>query len=209
MPLTIPFLRFTQCPSLERLIAFERVSWPEDEQASPAQLADRLRSFPDGIFMLSAGGKDIAQFTCAPKSLGDLSQISSFAQGRDLGVDLESKDLWGMNLVVRPEYQGMGYAPLILEHALRWAVDQGYRSLSGGGTCSGYAQLLREGTVSSITVYAQQGLNPVVRTFKKAAKNLGHSFESFDPIKNYWPEDVGSAGYGVMMRITFANQKHN
>jgi len=202
-----PKVEITQAPSFERLLEFEKNSWPEEEQATPEQIEGRLNDFPKGIFMLSVDGKDVAQYTSAPKNIGDIDKIDSFKRMRDLPVDLTSKILWGVNIAALPGYQGNGYAAKLIDHALSWARDNGYVGHAGGVTCYGYARRHEEHKVSDIEDYMSKGLNPATRLFRRAAESLGMYYWQSEPIKDYWPEDIDSEGYGVMTYIGLQGDK--
>lgn len=197
--------RLEQSPSLERLADFEAASWPEGERASREDLQRRLESFPEGIFMLSDDGVDVAQTTVSPKEVGDPNNISSFERMRDLEVDRTSKTLWMTNVSRRmgSAFRGRGYGEAILTGAFAWSRDQGYESLIAGVTCDGYHAAREAGTVKSIEEYMDKGMNPALNAFQKAAKQVGASLTYEQPIPDYWPEDASSEGYGVMVSVDF------
>lgn len=189
-----------QSPDLERLIAFEQLSWTEENQAKPDELSKRLRNFPNGIFVLSDGDTDVAQVTVSPKSYG-AEMMTSFQAMRDLPIDFDSLSLWVTNVAVLPDQQGRGYATQLLTEVLIWAISQGYQDCAAVVTCDGYAKHLISSEVSNIHEYMAKKLNPALKVFERIATRGDWQFEHTAPIANYWPEDVGSAGYGVMVRI--------
>lgn len=202
-------------PTLEQLLVFEKISWPEEEQATPDQIEQRLNDFPDGMFMLTVNGEMAAQVTVSPKDIRDPDTINKFVSMRDMSVDKESPILWGTNMATPPEHKGKGYTSRLMKEVFKWANESGkYTTFMGGVTCDNYAELLKKGQVSSIEDYMEKNLNPGLNLFKSVARKfkddtgqnlfLHHS----DPITNYWEEDIASSGYGVMIAVDFPNKDY-
>lgn len=192
----------TQEPSLDRLTSFEKASWPEHEQASTSDLQQRLNAFPEGVFILSDNGTDVAQVTLSPKNIV-LEDITSFERMRDLPVNRESTSAWVTNLAARTgeEFRGKGYARTLLTEVVRWANRNGINMIAAGVTCAGYAKLLKSGEVTSIEDYLAQNRNPALKTFQSAAKANGCQCWHSTALANYWEIDEDSHGYGVLVVI--------
>lgn len=191
-----------QKPTLTQLVDFERASWPKHEQTTLEELEKRLATFPEGIFILTENGVDVAQVTISPKPIV-LKNVTSFEAMRDLPVKPKSKSLWITNIAVRKgkEYRGNGYGRTLLTHVVAWAKAEGYHLIAAGVTCPGYSEALRKGEVQSIHDYLAQNKNSALRTFQSAAKANGCKFWHSTPLENYWPIDKDSAGYGVLTVI--------
>lgn len=196
-------MKIIQAPDLSRLLAFEKASWPQDLQASEAELAKRLEAFPQGIFLLAVDAKDVVQITVSPKQLPPAKDITSFEKMRDLPVDLASKDLWVTNIAAKQgqEYRGKGYATVLMSRVVSWAIENGYNSILAGVTCSGFANARAQGQIVSIQEYLDQGMNPALRVFQKAANQNNCQHQHTGPLKDYWLNDQGSEGYGVLISI--------
>lgn len=177
-------------PSIERLLAFEKVSWPKDLRATKEDLQKRKDEFGIGIFLMVVGNTDVAQVTISPKKLP--KKITSFEQMRDLPVDEKSMDLWFTNIAVKEDRRGEGYAKKMIKYILKWAWLQGYCDVHTGVTCHGYKERKEAGEVKDIEDYMEQKMNPALNLFPKALWKV---------IKNYWPEDEGSEGYGVVLKV--------
>lgn len=195
-----------QTPSLDELIAFERVSWDPSEQASEQELAARLEAFPEGIFMLRADGENVTQITVLPKVLPANEQIEGFEHLSTISIDRSSKRLWTANMAARPEVgQGKGYPKQLLAHVICWAAEHGYESMAGCATCHRFAEMLQKGRVASIDEYMARGMNPVVRIFDAAAeiaraRGVRCASWHLAPKKDAWT-DASSAGWGVIVGI--------
>lgn len=164
---------------IDRLVEFEKESWPEALRATREQLAERVEAFPEGIFILSENGTDIAQVTVSPKAVLPLEYLTSFAHMRDLPVDRSSLNLWVTNLAVAEGFRGKGYGLEILDHAVSWAKESGYIRIAAGVTSFGTAEI----------------------TFRSAAMSDHMRFRSIGSVAGYWPEDTESAGYGIPVEI--------
>ena len=195
-------ITITQDPALDRLVSFEQDSWPLEEQATTGQLSARKEQFGEGIFLLSDNGKDVAQFTLAPKSFS-LESIEGFVQMRDVPVDYGSRSLWGINLACPAKYQGKGYSIRLVVHAFRWATDVGYESFTAGLTLYGLSRKIAQGKVKDAQDFHRKGMNCVVKVFRRSAAILNAQFSCGEPIAEYWPEDLDSLGYGVVVSIVF------
>lgn len=194
-------IEVTQAPPLARLIAFEQVSWPPEHQATSIELARRLETFPQGIFLLSVKGEDVSQVTVSPKAVPPLKDIKGFEQMRDLPVDPKSKILWITNLATKMEKRGKGYLTRLLSYVMIWAKQEGYEEILTGITCYGLKEALEKGTALSPQDYMAKGMNPALRAIKKSAQAVGCSIWNSDLIPNYWEQDTDSLGYGVLVRI--------
>lgn len=200
-------IEIIQAPSLAALVRFEELSWPEDERATPEDLQRRLDAFPEGIFMLMADGEPQAQITISPKDIHDPDTIDSFEKMRDMAVDRESPVLWVTNMASNMESKGKGYVSGLMSHVMTWAEESGYQSIMAGVTCDNFTDLKASGDVASIDDYMSKRLNPGVNTFRSAAKKYEQKtgYKAFvwnsDPIKDYWPADKASDGYGVMVEV--------
>jgi len=181
-------MNIIQNPTLERLQKFENVSWPEELQASRKELLGRLLDFPQGVFMLK-DRTDVCQITVAPK---EIPKVTGFEQMRDLPVDLNSRDLWVINIATRKDKRGEGYASKLIDQVIEWARENAYRSIQTGVTCHGYREKLDNDEIGSIEEYMETKLNPALKLFPGAEWKL---------IPSYWPEDEGSGGYGVLVKI--------
>ncbi len=203
-----------QSPSFTRLSAFEKVSWPREEQASDQALIERLGKFPEGIFLLKHNGEDIAQVTVVPKRIPEIKKIATLHDMRKVSVDVNSKDLWVANIARRQgaAYEKRGYVSQLLEEVIAWARHHGYRTIQTVVTCDGFSEKYKNRTfVSSngeslsaeeaIIEYMKRDMNPAFNALRRAAAKQGVGIEVGAPIHGYWPENMSSAGYGVFVKI--------
>lgn len=192
-------MEIVQQPSLDRLLEFEKVSWPADMQATRDQLDERITLFHSGIFMLKDEGKDVSQITVVPKDIPQV--VTGFEQMRDKPVDRTSLDLWVLNIATHRDTRGKGYASYLMAEVIEWAIMTSAESIQTGITCPGYSYKKNEGEVDSVQEYMQRGLNPTMRVLEEAAEQNKRSVDIVKIIPNYWPIDADSAGYGVWVKI--------
>jgi len=172
-----------QAPDISQLLEFEKSSWPEGLRANPATLMKRLLDFKEGIFMWEDRHL-VCQVTVAPKKI---REIKSFTQMRDLPVDLGSKNLWITNIATHRNFRGRGYATLLFKEVIDWATGH-YETIQTGVTCSG----LKDSGLRP-EEYMEKGMNPALNLF---------GTKDYKIIPNYWEEDDGSMGYGVLVKKT-------
>lgn len=196
-----PDREVTQSPSLERLVAFEEVSWAKEHQASRDDLVHRLEAFPEGIFLLSVEGEDVSQVTFSPKKIPPFEEIQGFEQMRDIPVDRNSKRLWITNLATRVGKRGGGYLTTLFGHSVQWAREQGYEEIVTGISCYGLKESMEQGAAVSPEDWLNKGMNPALRAIEKVAEDVGCKAWHSDPIPGYWEEDTDSLGYGVLVRM--------
>lgn len=221
--------------NLDSLCQFEAASWPEEEMASRGDIAKRLETFPEGIAMLydtdplDGVVKPMAQFTQAPKMIPQ--EIEGFEQMRDLPVDTQSETLWGTNISRRigEKYSGHGYASQLVSKRLIWAKEHGYKRFMGGVTCDGLAEYIEQyldehrkeameeirktgdANVSHLREkafksYFVNNMNPATKLFERIGRELELEVIIGEPIKDYWPINETSLGYGVMVEVILAEQ---
>lgn len=190
-----------QSPVLERLVDFERMSWPSELQATPEELRVRLETFSEGIFLLVDEGEDVAQVTVSPKAVPSKDLIVIFEAMRDLPVDRSSKILWVTNIATGMKSVGKGYGTKLLEGVVSWSIKAGFEAIMAGVTCYGFAKALQNREVRSIQEFMERDLNPAVRVFRASAEANGCGFSSGTPLADYWSGDKESAGYAVLVTI--------
>jgi GNAT superfamily N-acetyltransferase len=190
-----------QAPSLERLVAFEQVSWRPQHQASKADLAQRRQAYPEGFFLLSDGEQDVCQITIFPKDVPSLEAIKSFEQMLALPVVSGGKHYWVANVATREGSRGKGYAGTLLSAVIAWVKSRGGETITTGVTCYGLAEALEQGRISSPEEYIEKDMNPGLRVVKKAAGENGCTVCHTALIKHYWDDDVDSSGYGLKALI--------
>lgn len=190
--------KIVQAPPIEKLTAFEAVSWPRNERASEKALSRRLAEYPEGIFLLSIEGKDVAQVTVSPKRIP--KKITTFEQMRDIPVDRKSRQLWITNMATACSFRGKRHMTCLLQEVIRWAISRQYESMSAVISCHGYSKLKEDG--ATIEEYISKGGNPALRAIQRAAEIIeGVLVNYFDPIPNYWEENRASQGYGILVTV--------
>ena len=181
---------------LNRLINFEEVSWSPDQRATRQELENRIEDFKEGIFFRTVKGKDVSQVTVVPKKI---QEITGFKQMRDLPVDRSSKDLWIINIATAMDERSKGHASKLIAKVVNWATINGYRTIQTGVTCHGLKEKMESGEVSSLDDYMSRSLNPAFNLFRSV------DTLSSKVIKDYWSEDEGSCGIGVVLKITLGS----
>jgi len=211
-------IKCTVAPSIDRLVAFERVSWPPEEQASSAELSRRLAAYPDGVFLFSiieSDGRetDIGQITGSPKNITNPDAINSFAAMAEQDVDPNARTFWFTNMALHPDFRGNRLAPLFMAEAIRQVESSGFESVMAGVTCDGFHEAKETNRVSDIHEFAEE-MNPMLQTFDRAVRILNAQRDketvymtNSDPIANYWPENLTSEGYGVLVWIDLLNNQ--
>jgi len=98
---------------LDRCFEIETVSYGGDEAASKEKILKRIQAYPQGFVVLEDKGEIAGFINCGACHKVELSD-EEFKEL--IGHDSGGKHIVIMSVVMHPDYQGKGYAGLLMKH---------------------------------------------------------------------------------------------
>jgi len=105
-------IREVELLDLDRCYEIETVSYQGDEAASKEKIKKRIENYPTGFIIIELAGK-IAGFINSGAT--HQMELSDEEFKELIGHDAKGQHLVIMSVVVHPDYQGRGYAHLLLK----------------------------------------------------------------------------------------------
>lgn len=98
---------------LNRCFEIEVVSYGGDEAASKQKILKRIQTYPEGFIVLEEDKKIAGFINCG--ACHEV-QLSNEEFKELIGHDSSGKKIVIMSVVVHPDFQGKGYASVLMEH---------------------------------------------------------------------------------------------
>ncbi len=195
-------LRNLRLEDYDRLTEMGLKCFPGMEPWSREQLVSQLKNFPEGQFGIEIDGVLVASATSLIVDFDLYSDWHNWKEISDNGFirnhDPRGDTLYGIEIMVAPEYRGMKLARRLYEARKQLVRDLNLKSIVIGGRIPGYHEHQDEMTaheyaenVEDKTLY-----DPVLTT------QLANGFELKQLIPDYLPTDEDSVGWATYLEWT-------
>ena len=164
--------------------------------------AEMLRSqqthFPEGQFVVEYEGKIVGY--CATFRIDEATALAPHTWSQITGVGMGSRHkddgdwLYGMEVVVHPDYRGMRIGQRLYQARKRLCTDLKLRGIVFGGRIPGLAKNMQR--YGSAEAYVQAVVDGQRRD-PTLSFQLNNDFEVIGMLRGYVPTDYESLGYGV------------
>lgn len=181
------------------LVQLLEAGYTEVEPWTKAQFRSQLKRFPEGQIGVEYDGQIIGAAHSLIIDIDEYGDLHTWEDVAGTGAitnhDPEGDTLYGIEVVVHPEYRGMRIGRRLYEERKRLARQLNLRRIVFGGRMPGYHEHAGELSAAEYVerVLARELEDPVI-TFQ-----LANGFSIKRVVPNYLPEDVESKGYAVMM----------
>src|SRR5687768_713878 len=192
-------LRNTEARDFDRIIAMQQACFPGMKPWRKEQLASHLELFPEGQFVVEVNGKVVGSASSLILDFDAYEENHSFkdisGEGLIRNHDPDGKDLYGIEVMVDPEYRSMKigarlYAArkelcrrLRLKRILIAGRMPGYRDVQDRYTPSEYVEAIMRNEVDDPVLWFQ----------------MRNGFVPQHVLRNYLPNDRESLGHAVLM----------
>lgn len=195
-------LRTMGTGDFEALVALEQKCFSGMEPWSQEQFESQVAIFPDGQFCVEIDGRLVASATSLIVDFDLYSDWHNWKEISDGGMirnhDPSGDTLYGIEIMVDPEFRGMKLARRLYEARKQLVRDKNLKSIVIGGRIPGYKAHKDEKTaheyaedVEDKTLY-----DPVLTT------QLANGFELKRLIPDYLPSDEDSVGWATYLEWT-------
>jgi predicted amidohydrolase/ribosomal protein S18 acetylase RimI-like enzyme len=191
-------LRKLTLDDYEQLIALELKCFPGMEVWSREQIASQVELFPEGQTVIEYEGRIIASSSSLVIDFDEYDDAHSWQTIADAGFirnhDPAGDTLYGIEIMVDPEFRGMKLARRLYDARKALAVENNYKRIMIGGRIPGYSQY-------SDTLSAREYLDRVTSSAlydPVLTTQISNGFLLKRLIKSYL-EDEDSEGYATLL----------
>ncbi len=190
----------TDFPDLKKIMD---LIYPGMGGAGPeSQFLEQLAAFPDGQICIEDNGTVVAaafSLIVDYDKFGDQHTYDQITGNASLTThDPDGDVLYGMEVVVSPEYQGMRLGRRLYEARKELCQSLNLKSIVAGGRIPNYQDHAKDMSPQKyIAMVKKKEIYDPILTFQ-----LSNDFEVKKVLKNYLPEDQESKGYATLLEWT-------
>ena len=186
----------------DALVAMQARCFPGMATWSREQIESQIRIFPEGQVCVEYHGRVVASSSCLIVDFDHYDEWHNWKEIADNGYirnhDPEGDTLYGIEIMVDPEFRGMKLARRLYERRKELCVERNIPSMIIAGRISGFSQ---HADKLSAREYVEQVIkknliDPVLTV------QLANGFELRRLIPNYLPADSDSCGYATFLEWT-------
>jgi len=207
-------IRLAEERDFDRIMDVEKAAYEKYLQAPIDVFEFRYHIHPEGFWVADLDGEVFGYSTCMrmwidpkfpPKTREDAIGYFSASDGKMHGLGLhhnpEGNTLYGMSTAVHPEYTRRGVGTQLIRASQRFVIDNDMDFRLAGLRMAGYDSHCKRTVDMSaeeyikLRDYTRDG-QPYEGWQRLFARN---GFEVLGVEENYYPEDIASRGYGLLM----------
>ncbi len=184
---------------LDDIIALSKVCFPKYDPWTYEMLESQLKQFPDGMQVIEYERKIVGSASSLIISWDEYDDDHSWKEICDNGFitnhDDEGDTLYGIEVMVHPEYQGLKIGRRLYEMRKMLCIEKNLKRILIGGRLPNYCNYSEDfGIRAYIKRVVDKKIKDPVVTFQ-----LSHGFTIQRIIKDYLPEDLESEGYALLL----------
>lgn len=184
----------------DAVAALQRKGFPDLEPWTREQFQSQLRTFNEGQMGIDLDGRLVAISASLIIDSDDLDDHHTFSEVSDKGFirnhDEEGDSLYGIDIVVDPEFRGLRLARRLYDERKRLISDRNLRRMVIAGRMPGYQKHKADYTPEQYVkaVVRKEFEDPVITA------QLSNNFVIVSVLKGYLPNDKESCTHAVLMQ---------
>jgi GNAT superfamily N-acetyltransferase len=193
-------VRNTTANDIDEIVSMAIKGYGNEEMApTKEKLERRVKNFPDGQFCVEYEGKLIGSCSSILVNIEDYGESHSYNDVADGGYvrthNPDGKNLYGIDVVVRPDYRKMKVGKRLYEARRNLAKKLNLESIVFGGRIPNYHLYADTITAEEYVQKVLDGeiVDPVL------VFQTRNGFECKGVMKDYLPDDKESRGYATLM----------
>jgi predicted amidohydrolase/ribosomal protein S18 acetylase RimI-like enzyme len=195
-------LRPLRLEDFDQLVEMQRLCFPNMATWTREQIASAIQHFPEGQLCIEYKGKVVASTSSLIVDFDEYSNWHNWREISDNGYirnhDYSGETMYGIEIMVHPEYRGLKLARRLYEARKELARRFNCANMIVGGRIPGYHKYADE---MSAREYAEKVIHgglydPVLTT------QIANGFVLKRLIPNYFPSDDASRGYATFLEWT-------
>ncbi|MCB1214020.1 MAG: GNAT family N-acetyltransferase [Deltaproteobacteria bacterium] len=192
-------LRILRLEDYDQLVELEKLCFPKMLPWKKEQVASQLKYFPEGQMVIFYDGKLVASASSVIIDFNEYEEGHSWTEIADGGYirnhDPQGDTLYGLEIMVHPDYRGMKLARRLYEARKNLCQQKNLRRMIVGGRIPGYEKYQKK---LSARQYVEKVINkeiydPVLTT------QLSNGFIIKRLIQNYLPADQDSGAWATFL----------
>jgi len=192
-------LRPLQSADFEAVVDLQRFGFPGMKPWTRSQFESHLRHFPEGQIGAEYDGKLVGSSSSLVIDFDEYGGRHTWAEISDRGYisnhDPDGDTLYGIEVVVDPEYRDMRIGRRLYEARQELARRMNLRRIMVGGRLPGYEEHAESMSVQDyVTKVQRTELYDPVLTFQ-----LSNGFAVKRVVRDYLPSDDASHGYAILL----------
>lgn len=192
-------LRNIQPEDVHELEVLSHTGFPGMDAFKAENFTSHIKIFPEGQFCVEYDGKLIGSASSMILNFDEFSPEDNFdtvtADGMITNHNPDGQDLYGVDVVVHPDYRGFKIGSMLYEARRNLCKSLNLKRIVFGGRIPGYHKVADKLTAKE---YVQEVLDGK-RTDPTMSFQLGQGFGYKGIIPNYIPDDTESMGYATLM----------
>lgn len=181
------------------IIKLSTLCFPEHKPWKIEMLESQHTIFPEGMQIIEYEGEIIGSATSLIVNMDDYTDNHTWAEISDNGYitnhDPEGDTLYGIEVMVHPEYQGLKIGRRLYEMRFELCEDLNLKEILIGGRIPNYHKYQEKfGARAYLKRVQNKKIKDPVVNFQ-----ISQGFQLRKVIKDYLPGDWESAGYGILM----------
>ncbi len=186
----------------DELVAMQAICFPGMQTWGHDQIQSQLRLFPEGQLAVEYESKVVASASSLIVDFGDYSDWHDWKEIADGGYirnhDPEGDTLYGIEIMVHPDYRGLKLARRLYEARRELARRFNLARSIVGGRIPNYHKFADELSAREYVERVRDGqlFDPVLTT------QTANGFVLKELIPNYFPSDKASCGYATFLEWT-------
>ena len=192
-------VRGIRLEDLDRLVELQLKCFPGMKPWKRDQLESQLQIFPDGQICIEYEGRIVASSSSLILDFAMYDEWHDWREIADAGYirnhNPDGNTLYGIEIMVHPEYRGMRLARRLYEARKRLAKERNLMRIVLGGRIPGYAKHANTMTAREYVdkVISKSLIDPVLTT------QLSNGFALKRLLKSYMESDKESMGYATLL----------
>lgn len=195
-------VRKLKIEDFDALVRMQKICFPSMQVWSRENIENQLRIFPEGQIVIELDDSLVASSSSLIIDSEDLELDMSWDEICDYGNigthDPEGDTLYGMEIMVHPEYRGMKLSTRLYEARKELARELNLRRIVIGGRLPGYRNHAKSMHINQYVdrVTSKAIFDPVL------TPQLSNGFSVKKVIKEYLDDDKESSGYASWLEWT-------
>jgi predicted amidohydrolase/ribosomal protein S18 acetylase RimI-like enzyme len=195
-------VRRLRADDFDAVVGLQKKCFPGMQPWNRGQFDSQLERFPEGQLGVEYGGRLVASSSSLILDFDLYTEWHDWKVIADGGFirnhDPEGDTLYGIEIMVDPEFRGMKLARRLYEARKQICRDRNLKGIVIGGRLPGYAQHREEMTAHEYVAAVEEKRlhDPVLTT------QLSNDFELRQLIPDYLPSDEDSSGWATHMEWT-------
>ncbi len=183
----------------EELIELSRKCFPKSEPWTMKMLKSQYSIFPDGMQLIEYEGEIVGSATSLIVNFDEYDDDHNWSEISDKGFitnhDPDGETLYGIEVMVHPDYQGLKIGRRLYEMRRELCVAKNCSRVIIGGRLPNYHKYSAKiGVRAYIQRVLDKKIQDPVLTFQ-----ISQNFSIRRVIKNYLPDDFESEGYALLL----------